>query len=151
MFYAAYLMQDDLVNHYINREDYARWDQYDEHESKNLISFGDDVVVEASRQGQVLMPQEGHRPNRSSENPTNWNFQHQRSLHVGIFQGIQNRLNERRIEISTFNYARRLRRFTMNRSSEIRTKLKIEMVQKDNSEVSISMHKIWHSGNPTEI
>lgn len=68
-------MQDDLVNHNINREDYARWDQYDEHESKNLISFGDDIVVEASRQGKILMPEKGHRSNRSSENPTNWNFQ----------------------------------------------------------------------------
>lgn len=68
------LMQDDFVNHSVNRENDASWSDDDEDKPKHLIAFGDDVVVEAPGDRQILMPHERKEPDDRAEQPANENL-----------------------------------------------------------------------------
>lgn len=69
------LMQDDSVNHCVNRENDASWNDDDEDKPKHLIAFGDDVVVEAPGDRQILMPHERKESDDRAEHPAQENLQ----------------------------------------------------------------------------
>lgn len=68
-------MQDDFVNHPVNRENDASWSDDDEDKPEHLIAFGDDVVVEAPGDRQILMPHERKEADDRAEQPANENLQ----------------------------------------------------------------------------
>lgn len=85
-------MQNYFVNHAINCEDDASWNNNHKNESEHLIAFGDDVMVKASGYWKVLMPNEWKKSDDGAKYPTDEYLEHDVFAIVRISQREDDRL-----------------------------------------------------------
>jgi hypothetical protein len=60
-------MQNDFINHSIDCEDDASWNQNDKDEPKQLITLGQDIRKEAVIEGRILVPYDWKTANDSAK------------------------------------------------------------------------------------
>lgn len=80
-----YLMQHDFVNHSINREDDASRQQDHNNNTKHLVAFGDDILIETPIDGHIFMPRKWQKSHEESKQPTHDYLEGDTTAVLGIF------------------------------------------------------------------